>query len=87
MITDTIISIFCAPIYVILSLISLPVVGNLAIPDDVFNGITGFLSNVAYVLPVRSMLAMLIFGAALDHFTTIWALILRIKAFIPTLGR
>lgn len=87
MITDAVISILISPIYLIFNLLSLPVVGNLEIPADVFNGISGFLANVAYVLPVRSMLAILIFSSVLDHFTTIWALVLRIKSFIPTMGR
>lgn len=86
MITDAIISVIIAPIYAIFKLISLPVVDNIVIPTDVFNGLSGFLANVAYVLPVKQMLGMITFSAILDHFTTIWSLILRIKSFIPTMG-
>lgn len=87
MITDVIISIIIAPVYGLFSLLSLPVVGTLEIPEDVFNGLFGFISNVAYIFPVQHLLTILIFSAVLDHFTTIWALILRIKSFIPTMGR
>ena len=82
MITDIIISILIAPIYAIFSLLSLPVVDNLEIPNDVFEGLTGFIVNVAYIFPVKSAIVILMFSAVLDNFTTIWALILRIKSFI-----
>lgn len=87
MITDVIISIIMAPIYAVLNLLSLPVVGTLEIPEDVFNGIESFLANVAYVVPIKPMLIILTFSALLDGFTSIWALILRIKSFIPSMGR
>lgn len=87
MITDALISVLISPIWLLFELLSLPVIGNLEIPNDVFNGISGFLANVAYILPVKDLLPILIVSAGLDHFTTIWSLILRIKSFIPTMGR
>lgn len=87
MITDLILNLFDNVVCGLLSLISLPVVGNLEIPEDVFNGLTGFLSNVAYIFPIKGLLTILIFSAVLDLFTANWALILRIKSFIPSMGR
>lgn len=82
MITDAILSLVSAPIYYILKLLSLPVVGNLEIPADAFNGLSGFCANVAYIFPVRTLIAIPIFFAALDSFRPVWALILKIKSFI-----
>lgn len=86
MITDAIINVIIAPIYYLFQLLSLPVVENIQIPQDAFNGIISCVSYASYLFPVRQCLFFLIFFEVLDHFTIVWALILRIKSFIPFMG-
>lgn len=87
MITDAIINILVSPLYLVFNLMPLDSIPDLVLPDDVFNGISGFLANVAYIIPINGLLPILILGWALDNFNIIWSLILRIKSFIPTMGR
>lgn len=87
MITDAVFSVFNFVSETLLSLFSLPVVGNLAIPDDSFEALKKILSNIAYIVPVNHFMIMLGFSFVLANFKVIWALILRVKSFIPTMGR
>lgn len=87
MITDVFINVLLLPIYGLLELLSLPVVGNIAIPDDAFEALKKILLNIGYIVPLSSLIPILVISFTLDHFTAIWALILRIKSFIPTFGR
>ena len=87
LITNAIFSVFNFVIESILSILSLPVVGNLSIPDDSFEALKKILANIAYIVPVNHFMIMLGFSFVLSNFKTIWALILRIKSFIPTMGR
>lgn len=87
MITDFIISIIVLPVYSLFSVFSLPVVGNIAIPDDAFEALKKILTNIGYIVPLEIIIPIFLISAVLDHFTAIWALILRIKSFIPTMGR
>ncbi len=87
MITDAILSFFDNIVAGIINFFSLPVVGNLEIPPDAFDGLKKILTNVGYILPVEHYIVMLGFSLSLSSFTVIWALILRVKSFIPTMGR
>ncbi len=87
LVTSAILSFFNFISESILSLLSLPVVGNLAIPDDTFEALKKILSNIAYIVPINHFMIMLGFSFVLANFKTIWALILRIKSFIPSMGR
>ncbi|MDE5763515.1 MAG: hypothetical protein K2N49_00175 [Ruminococcus sp.] len=83
MITDTILNIlFYLPL---LLLKALPRI-NFSLPDDVFNGFSDFLSNVGYVVPMKALLPILASSLAISTFKISWALIIRIKSFIPTMG-
>lgn len=86
MITDAFINVIIAPIYSLFELLSLPVIDNIEMSDDVFSDLSDALYNIAYFVPLRSMLFMLSISWALDHFAIIWSLILRIKSFIPGMG-
>lgn len=59
---------------------------ELALPDNVFNGIDTFLSNVGYVIPITALMPILVSSLALSSSKIAWALIIRIKSFIPTMG-
>ncbi len=82
MITDAILDVLGGVVYYLIDLIPLPDVGNLSIPDDVFNGLTGFLANVAYIVPVKHVVIILSFSFVLDHFKAIWALFLKLKNIV-----
>ena len=73
--------------YFIFDLFSLPLVENIEIPADTFNEIEVVISNVAYIVPVKGLLLIISISLVLDNFTIIWSLILRIKSFIPSMGR
>lgn len=87
LVTSAILSFFNFISESILSLLSLPFVGNLAFPDDTFEALKKILSNIAYIVPINHFMIMLGFSFVLANFKTIWALILRIKSFIPSMGR
>lgn len=87
MITNAIFSVFNFITETLLSLLALPVVGNLSVPADSFEALKKILANIAYIVPVNHFMVMLGFSFVLANFKTIWALILRIKSFIPTMGR
>ncbi len=88
MITDMIINALLAVPYGLLKGLSsvLPDI-NFKLPEDAFNGIMQFLRTAAYILPIKSLLVWLLFSIVLDNFRIIWAFILRVKSFIPTMGR
>lgn len=59
---------------------------NLEISENVFNGMETFFGSVAYALPVVQLLPILIISNALMLFRVAWAIVIRIKSFIPTMG-
>ena len=83
MLIDSFISIVFSPVYALLSL--LPDI-DLSLPDNIFDSISSVLANVAYVLPVVSLLPIFVISLSLSIFRATWALIIRIKSFIPTMG-
>lgn len=62
---------------------------DLAFPDDLMNiasGIDNFLCNIAYVVPFSRIQGIFIISIAIKSFQILWALVIRIKSFIPTMG-
>ncbi len=86
MITDAIINILLAPILFLFQHITLPNVGNIAFSADTFDTLKSYVTTASYFFPVRQGITILIIFEALDHFNILWALILRIKSFIPFFG-
>lgn len=86
MITDALINILIAPIMYLFQNITLPSVENIAFSADTFDTLKNIVITTGYFFPVRQAIAILIIFEALDHFNILWALILRIKSFIPFLG-
>ena len=86
MVTDAIINTLLFVPYKILSSLNLPTI-DFALPDNVFDGILQFIQTVAYIMPVKGLLVWVTFTILLDNFRIIWAFILRVKSFIPTMGR
>lgn len=83
MITDKILDVlFYLPL---LLFKALPAV-DFSIPDNVYNGIETFCTNIGYVVPINALLPILVTSFALSTFQIAWALVIRIKSFIPTMG-
>lgn len=59
---------------------------NFFIPDNIFNGINTFVCNVGYVLPIKALMPILVSSFTISTFKIVWALVIRIKSFIPTMG-
>lgn len=83
MITDKIIDVFLA--LPLLLIDSLPEV-NFSIPDHVMNGVSAFLLNIGYFVPIKELMPILIISLSVKTFQIAWALVIRIKSFIPTMG-
>lgn len=83
MITDFILSILFFIPYSIAK--TMPEI-NISIPENVFNGIENFVCNVAYVFPIKVLLPIIFISVSVDVFHVTWALVIRIKSFIPSMG-
>lgn len=59
---------------------------SFVIPDNIFDVLVSMFSSVGYFLPVNELLPILILSLALDVFRVVWAIIIRLKSFIPTMG-
>lgn len=59
---------------------------DFSIPDNVFNGFNTFLFNVGYIIPIKALMPILVSSFAISTLKIMWALIIRIKSFIPTMG-
>lgn len=59
---------------------------NIEISENVFDGMETFFGSVAYALPVVQLLPILIISNVLMLFRVAWAIVIRIKSFIPTMG-
>lgn len=59
---------------------------SISIPDDVFNGFNSIFSNLGYIFPIKGLLVIISISISIKVFQIVWALILRIKSFIPTMG-
>lgn len=59
---------------------------NFSIPDNAFAGLEYIFSGVAYFLPVKALLPIVLVDFSISSFHIVWSIILRIKSFIPTMG-
>lgn len=83
MITDKIIDVLLA--LPLLLIDSLPEV-DFKIPDNVMNGVSVFLLNLGYFVPFKELMPILVISLSVKIFQIAWALVIRIKSFIPTMG-
>lgn len=56
------------------------------IPDGVLDGLTYITNYISYFIPIKALMPILIIDVGLCVFQIVWAIILRIKSFIPTMG-
>lgn len=59
---------------------------DISIPEDVFDTLQNFLLNLEYIFPIVELLPILVISISLSLFKIAWALVIRIKSFIPTMG-
>lgn len=83
MITDFIINVLCAlPNLLLDSMQNF----NLEIPANIFNGFNSILNLLGFMFPVAGLLPILVISFGIKYFQIMWALLIRIKSFIPTMG-
>ena len=58
---------------------------ELSIPEGVFNGLSHICAFIGW-FPIRQILPILGASIVLSFNRAVWALIIRIKSFIPTMG-
>lgn len=59
---------------------------SVAIPSNISEGLNNILGLLGFVFPVKGLLLILSLSFGIKGFHIIWAIILRIKSFIPTEG-
>lgn len=59
---------------------------DFSIPDNVLEGFSYVAQYVSYFIPVAELMPILAISVSLSVFHIVWAVILRIKSFIPTMG-
>lgn len=59
---------------------------DITISDDVFEGLTILCENLSYVFPIKQLMPLVVIDFMLINFKLFWALFLRAKSFIPTMG-
>ena len=59
---------------------------DFSIPDNVLEGFSYVAQYVNYFIPVAELMPILAISVSLSVFHIVWAVILRIKSFIPTMG-
>lgn len=83
MITELILKFIFLPVNALIDI--LPNI-SFSIPDNIFNGLKDILGMLGFIFPVKGLLVILGTSISIKLFHIIWALILRIKSFIPTEG-
>lgn len=83
MIIDSILNLIFGPLALLLDL--LPDL-DLEIPNDIYGPLEDAFEGVSYVFPIVPLLPIIISSTALSVFRVVWACVIRIKSFIPTMG-
>lgn len=83
MITESILKFVFLPVTALISL--LPDI-SFSIPENIFEGLRDILGVLGFIFPIKGLLIILATSISINSFHIIWALILRLKSFIPTEG-
>ena len=59
---------------------------NFIIPSNVADTICNVVSGACYFLPILLLLPLMAFSLSWGIFKLVWAIILRVKSFVPTMG-
>lgn len=57
-----------------------------SIPDNILDGFVYIAQYINYFVPVAELMPILAISVSLSVFHIVWAIVLRIKSFIPTMG-
>lgn len=83
MITESILNILCFIPNILLNNMN----GiSLSIPNDIFSGLDSIFNCLGFIFPIKGLLIILGISISIKAFQIIWAIILRVKSFIPTMG-
>ena len=83
MITDTLLKLLTMPVIILIESVS--VIG-FTIPVGVFNGLLLLSENLGYIFPISSLLPIFVLKILLRNARIVWAMVIRVKSFIPTMG-
>lgn len=83
MIFDTLMNLILAPIDFLISLI--PDI-NISIPSGVLGAVGDVFGSIGYITPWKTVITILSISFALVAIRITWAIIIRVKSFIPTMG-
>lgn len=83
MVTDAIANFF---ISAFINVIPSGPVMDLKIPPEVLIGLNSLLSNLGYVFPIKQLLPILLTSTSVTLFKIVWAVVIRVKSFVPTMG-
>ena len=59
---------------------------DVTIPLDFFDNVSDFLTGVSFFLPMQSLIALFEIKMTVVTFRLAWAILLRIKSFIPEIS-
>ena len=59
---------------------------SISIPDNVFDWLFDIANAVGYLLPIKGLLGILSLSLTIKAVQIAWAILLRVKSFIPTMG-
>lgn len=59
---------------------------TLSIPSNIFDGLNSIFNCLGFLFPISGLLIILGISFTIKNFQIIWAIILRIKSFIPSMG-
>lgn len=83
MITETLIDLLLKPVLLLLD--AMPVF-SVSFPSVVFDPLVSIINTLGYVVPVKALLPILLISSLLKTAQILWAFIIRVKSFIPTMG-
>lgn len=84
MIFDKLIAFLLSPITGLIDL--LPTLDAIAIPENALSSMGDVFGAIGYIVPWKGLLPIFTISFSILGFRIMWAFILRIKSFIPTLG-
>lgn len=83
MITDAILLLFIAPAN---AMITLMPSFQATIPADLFSYLISITVSLAYIFPISGLMQILLVSITIKGTQILWAIIIRVKSFIPTMG-
>ena len=83
MITDAILLMFIAPANAMLTLMP---TFTVTLPPDIFSYLISIVTSLSYIFPIGGLFQILVVALSIKATQILWAIIIRVKSFIPTMG-